>query len=156
VVLAAQLHHIGYRVERQIPTRADTTAGAHLIALIRHLPGDVLVFDHPYYGVMAGKGTVADEEAVNDVERAGPSEARSLLIQSLHRALLAPSVGALIVDDTGDERNLEGELATAYHLLPAPAVRGNAFFPVTDLPLRPRLVFVRDHFHGVGAVGRNA
>ncbi len=144
LVLAAQLHHIGYRVGRQIPTQADARAGAHLIALIRHLPGEVLVFDHPYYGVMAGKGTVADEEAADDIERAGPSEARRLLIQSMHRALLAPGVGAVILDDAGDERNLQGELRTAYHLLAQPAVTGNAFFPVTDLPQRPLLVFVRD------------
>ncbi len=144
LVLAAQLHHIGYRVGQQIPTQADARAGAHLIALIRHLPGEVLVFDHPYYGVMAGKGTVADEEAADDIERAGPSEAQRLLIESMHRALLAPGVGAVILDDPGDERNLQGELTTAYHLLAQPAVTGNAFFPVTDLPQRPLLVFVRD------------
>ncbi len=143
-VLAAQLHHIGYRVGRQIPTQADARAGDHLIALIGHLPGQVLVFDHPYYGVMASKGTVADEESADDIERSGPSEARRLLIQSMHRALLAPGVGAVILDDPGDERNLEGELSADYHLLPQPAVTGNAFFPVTDLPQRPLLVFVRD------------
>ena len=143
-VLAAQLHHIDYRLSRQIPTQADARAGAHLITLIRHLPGQVLVFDHPYYGVMAGKGTVADEESVDDIERSGPSEAQRLLIESMHRALLAPGVGAVILDDPGDERNLEGELSADYHLLPQPAVSGNAFFPVTDLPQRPLLVFVRD------------
>ncbi len=143
-VLAAQLHHIDYPVGRQIPTQADARAGAHLIALIRHLPGQVLVFDHPYYGVIAGKGTVADEEAANDIERSGQSGPRRLLIRSMHGALLAPGVGAVILDNRGDERNLPGVLSADYHLLPQPAVTGNAFFPVTDLPLRPTLVFVRD------------
>ena len=143
-VLAAQLHHIDYPVGRQIPTQADARAGAHLIALIRHLPGQVLVFDHPYYGVIAGKGTVADEEAANDIERSGQSGPRRLLIRSMHGALLAPGVGAVILDNRGDERNLQGVLSADYHLLPQPAVTGNAFFPVTDLPLRPTLVFVRD------------
>jgi Dolichyl-phosphate-mannose-protein mannosyltransferase len=143
-VLAAQLHRIDYPAGRQIPTQADARAGAHLIALIRHLPGQVLVFDHPYYGVMAGKGTVADEEAANDIERSGQSDARRLLIRSMERALLAPGVGAVILDDQGDERNLQGELSADYHLLPQPAVTSNTFFPVTDLPLRPTLVFVRD------------
>ena len=142
--LAAQLHHIDYSVGRQIPTQADARAGTHLIALVRDLPGQVLVFDHPYYGVMAGKGTVADEEAAEDIERSGQSEAKRLLIRSMQRALLAPGVGAVILDNRGDERNLEGELSAHYHLLPEPAVTGNAFFPVTDLPLRPTLVFVRD------------
>ena len=147
-LLAVQFHHIGYRVDRQIPTQADARAGAHLIELIRHLPGQVLVFDHPYYGVIAGKGTVADEEAANDIERSGPTEARDLLLQSMHRALLAPGIGAVILDNTGDERNLESELAADYHLLARPAVTGTAFFPVTDLPQRPLLVFVRDRAQG--------
>jgi len=155
VVLAAQLHHIDYRVGRQIPTQADARAGAHLIALIRHLPGQVLVFDHPYYGVMAGKGTVADEEAADDIERSGPGEAQRLLIQSMHRALLAPGVGAVIFDNAGDERNLQGELSADYHLLPQPAVTGNVFFPVTDLPQRPLLVFVRDRGPTPHAGGRS-
>jgi hypothetical protein len=94
---------------------------------------------------MAGKGTVADEEAAEDVERSGQSNARRLLIRSMQRALLARGVGAVILDDQGDERNLQGELSAEYHLLPQPAVTGNAFFPVTDLPLRPTLVFVRNH-----------
>ena len=154
-VLATQLHHIDYRVGRQIPTQADMHAGAQVIALIRHLPGQVLVFDHPYYGVMAGKGTVADEEAADDIERSGPSEAQRLLIQSMHHALLARGVGAVILDDPGDERNLQGELSAAYHLLPQPAVAGNAFFPVTDLPQRPWFVFVRNRPAAPRAGGRH-
>jgi hypothetical protein len=150
LVLAAQLHHIGYPAGRQIPTQADARAGAHLIALIHHLPGQVLVFDHPYYGVMAGKGTVADEEAADDIERSGPSEAKRLLVQSMRRALLAPGIAAVVLDNTGDERNLQEELKAAYHLLPQPAVTGNAFYPVTDLPQRPTLVFVRDHTSAPG------
>ena len=154
-VLAAQLHHIDYPVGRQIPTQADARAGKHLIALIRHLPGQVLVFDHPYYGVIAGKGTVADEEAANDIERSGQSEPRRLLIRSMHRALLAPGVGAVILDNRGDERNLQGLLSADYQLLPQAAVTGNAFFPVTDLPQRPTLVFVRDRGPTPHAGGRH-
>ncbi len=144
LALAAQLLHIGYRVDRQTPTQADGHAGTHLIALIRRLPGQVLVFDHPYYGAMAGKGTVADEEAANDIERSGPSEARRLLVRSMRHALLAPGVGAVILDNTGDERNLTSELEVGYHLLPERAISGTAFFPVTDLQQRPWLVFVRN------------
>ena len=61
----------------------------------------------------------------------------------MHEALLRPGIGALIVDDRDDERNLVKELRAQYDLLPAPAVEARAFFPVTDLPLRPSLVIVR-------------
>ena len=78
---------------------------------------------------MAGKGTVADEEAADDIERSGPSEARRLLIQSMHRALQASGVGAVILDDPGDERNLEGELSADYHLLRPARGHGERFLP---------------------------
>ena len=73
---------------------------------------------------MAGKSTVADEEAADDIERSGPSEAQRLLIQSMHRALVAPGVGAVILDDPGDERNLEGELRRTTTFCPSPRSRG--------------------------------
>ena len=34
----------------------------------------------------------------------------------MHSALLAPGIGAVILDNPGDERNLEGELTADYHL----------------------------------------
>ena len=52
----------------------------------------------------------------------------------MHSALLAPGIGAVILDNPGDERNLEGELTADYHLLAQTTVAGTAFFPVTDLP----------------------
>lgn len=145
LVLWAQFQRIGYSVDAQVPTAADERAGKAFIALVQHLPGKVLVYDHPYYGVLAGKGTVADEEAVDELLRSGPSTARRVMIGDLRRALLAPGIDAVIFDDPGDERYLQAELASAYHLLPEPAVHGHVFFPVTDLPLRPQLVFVRNN-----------
>jgi hypothetical protein len=139
-----QFARISYPVQRQIPSALDREDGRHFLDLIRHLPGEVIVFDHPYYSTLAGKGSFVDEEAADDVERSGPSLARRILVADMHRALLNPAVGAVILDDPGDEQNLQRELKTDYHLLPAPAIPGKGFFPVTDLPLRPALVFVRN------------
>lgn len=144
LVLWGQFHRIGYSTSAEIPSATDLQAGRAFIRLVENLPGQVLVFDHPYYGVMAGKGTVADEEAVGEIERAGPSYARRLLLANLRTALLHPGIGAVIFDDPGDEAHLQGELAAQYHLLPPLVYAGHAFFPVTDLPLRPTLVYVRD------------
>jgi hypothetical protein len=145
VVLWAQVDRIGYSLNAQIPTAADRRAGEGFVNLIRRLPGEVLVFDHPYYGVLAGKGTVADEEAAQDVERSGPSAARRTLVADMRGALLRPQVGAVILDTPGDERNLEPALARQYHLHSQPAIEGHVFYPVTDLPLRPWFVFVRNN-----------
>lgn len=139
-----QLDRISYPLGRQIPTAADRRSGEAFVALVRRLPGQVIVFDHPYYSTLAGKGSFADEEAVDDIERSRPSRARSLLIADMHEALLQPGVGALILDNRDEERNLVAELLSHYRLLPMAAVEDRAFFPVTDLPLRPTFVFVRN------------
>lgn len=138
-----QLDRISYPIDRQIPTTADSRAGNAFLALVRKLPGQVIVFDHPYYSTLVGKGSFADGEAVDDIERARPSLARVLLVSDMRRALLRPGVGALILDNSDEERNLVAELRAQYRLLPIPAVEGRAFYPVTDLPWRPTLVFVR-------------
>lgn len=143
-VLALQLHRLDYPLGAQIPRAADRRAGDAFLAKLQHLPGQVMVFDHPFYSTLAGKGGGADEEAANGIERAGPSVARRLLVADMRASLLRPGLGAVILDNRNDERNLRAELQADYHLLPAPAVPGDDFFPVTDLELRPSLVFVRD------------
>lgn len=143
-----QLHRTSYPLGAQIPTTADQRAGQRFVALVRRLPGKVVVFDHPYYATLAHKPAFADEEAANDIERGTPSRARRLLVTDMRRALLAPDVGAVILDDPGDERNLRAELSARFHLVPAPAVPGDGFYPVTDLRLRPTLVFVRNRLPG--------
>lgn len=148
---ALQLQRAGYSVTAQIPSAADRRAGERFVSLVRRLPGDVVVFDHPFYATLAGKPAFADEEAVGDIERAGPSRARRLLEADMRRELLRPQVGAVILDDAGDARPLHGALTGRFHLLPAPAVAGSGFYPVTDLRLRPTLVFVRGEVPGTGA-----
>lgn len=143
VIMGAQFHRTAYPIGPQIPSAADRRAGDAFLALVRHLPGRVVVLDHPFYATLAGKGTNADEEAANDIERSGPSAARRILVADMGTALLRPDVGAVILDNTGDERNLRAELRADYRLLPTRPVPGNAFFPVTDLQLRPSLVFIR-------------
>lgn len=143
VIMGAQFHRTAYPIGPQIPSAADQRSGDAFLTLVRHLPGRVVVLDHPFYATLAGKGTNADEEAANDIERSGPSSARRVLVADMRTALLRPGVGAVILDNTGDERNLRAELRSGYRLLATPAVAGNAFSPVTDLQLRPSLVFVR-------------
>lgn len=143
VIMGAQFNRTAYPIGPQIPSAADRRAGDAFLALVRRLPGRVVVLDHPFYATLAGKGTNADEEAANDIERSGPSAARRTLVADMGTALLRPDVGAVILDNTGDERNLRAELRADYRLWSAPAVTGRAFFPVTDLQLRPSLVFIR-------------
>ena len=55
VAVALQLAWLGYWPPRQIPTTADYEAGRDVVALLRAAPGPVLVPDHPWLAVLAGK-----------------------------------------------------------------------------------------------------
>jgi hypothetical protein len=53
--IAAQLALLAYDPRDQIPTRAATTEGRAFIDRLGQIPGPVLVPEHPWYAVLAGK-----------------------------------------------------------------------------------------------------
>lgn len=142
VALVTQFAHVAYPVSAQIPTRADARAGDGFVRMLRHLPGKVVVLIHPWYATHAGKGDFAAGVAIQDLLRSQPGAARSALIRDESRALLAPDIGAVVLDQAPDPF-LAPQLAMAYRRLPGPAIPGTAFFPVTDLRLRPTFVYIR-------------
>lgn len=142
VALSVQLVHVAYPVGAQIPTRADRRAGDTFIRMLRRLPGHVVVLIHPWYATTAGKGDFAAGVAIQDLLRSRPGAARTALIRDESRALLAPDIGAVVLDQVPDPI-LAPQLAAAYRLVPGPAIPRHAFFPVTDLRLRPALVYIR-------------
>lgn len=148
-LLVFQFTQIGYSPSRQIPSAGDAKTGAAFIAFAHRLPGRAIIFDHPYYGTLAGKGSFADEEAASDIERSGKSLALRILVKNMRTQVLQPDIGAVIVDDGNDEHDIALELVKHYHLLTTQAVSGRNFYPVTDLPVRPALVFVRDGYPSV-------
>ena len=83
LIVAVQIGALHYSASRYIPTTSDTVAGGHLIELVRRTPGPVIVADHPYYDTLAGKASWAQGEAVHDILRAGPSQARADLQASI-------------------------------------------------------------------------
>jgi hypothetical protein len=141
--LVVQLLHLRYPLSAQIPTAADRQAGDRLVATLRQLPGQVVVLDHPWYAAMAGKGTAAQEEAIYEVLRSGAGRGRAALLSDLPGAVAAPSIGAVVLDDTDDERGFADVLRRDFVQAPAPIVSGGAFYPVTDQQLRPTELFLR-------------
>jgi hypothetical protein len=130
-----------YPATAQIPTKADARAGQALLATIRRLPGRVVVLDHPWYSDELGKGASGQAEAIRDIIRAGPSHARAILEANLANEL--PDVGAVILDDRGDEIGVRTVLARDFIEEPLEWHPGPAFHEVDDLGLRPTLLFVR-------------
>jgi len=141
--LVVQLVQLRYPLSAQIPTAADRRAGDQLVATLRRLPGQVVVLDHPWYAAIAGKGTSAQGEAINEVLRSSDDRGRTALVGDLPGAIASPEIGAVVLDSPEDERGFADALGRAFVAAPAPLLSGRAFYPVTDLGLRPTELFVR-------------
>jgi 4-amino-4-deoxy-L-arabinose transferase-like glycosyltransferase len=142
-LLLTQVDQLRYPLSAQIPTAADRRAGDQLVAGLRRLPGPVVVLDHPWYAALAGKDTSAQGEAINEVLRSADDRGRTALLRDLPTAISSPAVGAVVLDAPEDERGFAGALEREFVATPAPLISGRAFYPVTDLGLRPTELFVR-------------
>jgi hypothetical protein len=141
--LVLQLGNLRYSLPAQVPTATDQRAGAQLVATLRRVPGQVVVLDHPWYAALAGKATSAQGEAINEVLRSSDERGRAALLRDLPHSLSSPGIGAVVLDAPEDDRGLADTLRRDFVLSPAPLVPGGAFYPVTDLRLRPTELFVR-------------
>jgi hypothetical protein len=138
---------VGARVDHPshlLPTAADTAAGRRFVAQVRAAHGDVLVLDHPWYETMAGKPSFAQGEAVHDVLRAGPSRARTVLLESIRQVMDTRALTTIYLDDS-KERNMLGMTRPGSGWRRTGSVFScyQCFFPPTDVALRPALRFVR-------------
>jgi hypothetical protein len=137
-----QLALLVYPIPEQIPTAADGTAGAQLIARLRALPGPVIVLRHPWYATLAGKGTFAQEEAIGDVLRSASTKGSRPLNASLHTALTRYHVQAVVLDGTFDAHFFEPALAENFRLQRQP-ITPTRLYPLTDVRTSPTLVYLR-------------
>ncbi|HWF73640.1 MAG TPA: glycosyltransferase family 39 protein [Solirubrobacteraceae bacterium] len=137
-----QLALLIYPINAQLPTAADRTAGAQLIARLRNLPGRVIVLRHPWYATEAGKGTFAQEEALGDVLRSTDAKGARPLSASLKHALRTDHVQAVVLDGTFDAHFLEPELSRDFRLVPEP-ITPRRLYPLTDVRTSPTLLYLR-------------
>jgi hypothetical protein len=140
-LVVAQVAMLRYNPAALVPSAADAAAGRQFVALVASRPGEVLVYDHPWYETMAGKPSFAQGEAVHDVLRAGPSRARIDLLASLQAVLASPRVTTVFVDGWGGE--LDHWLDDGWQRERPVFICGDCFYPPSDLAMRPALEFVR-------------
>ena len=124
-----------------VPTEADRTAGDRFIDYVAALPGPVLIPSHPYYARLAGKPTTASTIPVVDMLASRSNRARDALAAQLPWPLAGYTV--VIADSADDAARLGTELQRDFTLVTTDVVPGDAFEPVTDVPAKPSLVFVR-------------
>ena len=140
----AQLYYLPWK---QVPPKAASTAGDHLLETIASYHGDVLVLGHPWYAAMAGKSTFAQEMAIGDIFRASdlPRE-KEQLKASILRKISQREFDAIILDTDefpADTRELkENYRLVDSHLTPPD------FTPITGYPQRPMFLFTRSSAAG--------
>ena len=143
-VLVVQLAWIGGHPTHLVPTPADQRAGQRFVAMVASTSGQVIVLDHPWYDTLAGKPSWAQDEAIHDVLRAGPSRARTDLLRSIGQMLASPQVTVVYTDSNSIDPAIGNSLDRYFRLSARPVFSCyQCFFPVTDVAFRPYLRYVR-------------
>jgi hypothetical protein len=143
-IVIVQLAWIGGHPAHLVPTPADQRAGQRFVAMVASTPGQVIVLDHPWYDTLAGKQSWAQDEAVHDVLRAGPSQARTDLLKSIGQSLASPRITVVYTDSDSVDPAIGNALDRYFRLSPRPVFTCyQCFFPVTDVAFRPYLRYVR-------------
>jgi hypothetical protein len=124
-----------------VPTPADRVAGDRFIAELTALPSPAIVTSHPYYARLAGQLPAASTIAVTDLLDTRSSRARTALVDQLPWTL--SGISGVVVDNEATSFLFSTALADEFTLVDSDVVPGDAFVPVTDFPVRPRLVYVR-------------
>jgi 4-amino-4-deoxy-L-arabinose transferase-like glycosyltransferase len=135
LAMLVQLALLSYDPRPFVPTGADREAGRALVGSMAKIPGEVLVPNHPYLAVLAGKPSFAHDNAIADVLRGIRGDARSGLEREIVTAIRAHRFAAVVVDE--EANFLAGYLERFY--VPAERVflRPDVFWTVTGARMRP-------------------
>lgn len=138
---AAQVLVLQFWLTGIVPTSADRVAGDRFIAELAALPSPAIVTSHPYYARLAGQSPAASTIAVTDLLETRSSRARTALMAQLPWSLSGTS--AVVVDNDATSFLFGSALIDEFTLVDGDVVPGDDFVPVTDFPVKPRLVYVR-------------
>ena len=124
-----------------VPTPADGPAGDRFIEDLAELPAPVLVASHPHYARLAGQPTASSTIAVVDLLDTRSTRARDALADQLPWSL--DGVNTVVVDNEATSYLFGDALERDFTLVESEIVPGDDFVPVNDVPVKPRLVYVR-------------
>lgn len=136
---ALQLAMLAFDPRPRLPTAQDAAAGDRLVRTIAAIPGEVLVPNHPYLAVRAGKPGHAHTMAIGEVLGfASQAPFARELRESWRRALCGQRFAAVV---TARNHPFLAELDAAYREERALDELGGAFFTVTGGRTRPDTLY---------------
>src|SRR5438270_8817205 len=110
----AQFWYLAYDPGRQVPPPSQTATARRLQAVLRRLPGEVLVVSHPWETTLAGKGDHAHAGAIADVVRSHDAGPRAVVEGSLAAPLQAQRFSVLAFDNDQDYAGFPADLERWY------------------------------------------
>jgi len=140
--LLAQFTTLGYIPADQIPDSQDRRAGASLLSLIHGLDGPVLIPEHPWYGVLAGKPVSYQSFALVDLQF---HEGRGTWPEDLRDRLKNHHYSGVITAWTGLHASLgqyPPELEEFYYRAKEFRFPGQALGSRTGTPAVPRYLYL--------------
>ncbi|HET9074158.1 MAG TPA: glycosyltransferase 87 family protein [Solirubrobacteraceae bacterium] len=142
-LLAWQASNLMPHPQRALPTHRDHVAGAQLIALLRHLPGPVLILRHPWYGTAAGQGAFAQSDGITEVLRShGPRGARDLR-RALAGSLDRFGIRAVLLDNGENPPGWLAPQLRAHFRLVSTHPLSVSLQPPTDINSSPAFLYLR-------------
>ena len=130
----AQFGYLAYDPGQQLPPRSQTATAGRLQAVLRGLPGEVLVVSHPWETTLAGKGDHAHAGAISDVVRSHDAGPRAVVEGSLAAALQAQRFSVLAFDNDQDYAGFPADLQRWYRRVPPPPGLGPPAAPTLETP----------------------
>lgn len=150
-ILVAALVQLGmwyYNPRTFIPAHTDREAGDRLIAALAAIDGDVFLPDHSYLGVLAGKRSNAQSQAVLDILRSDDSAGARALMSEITAAIGSGRYAAVVPDEGClYDRVAPGDgwftamLESRYGAPQRIAYRSNEFLPVVGMKSRPLYIY---------------
>jgi 4-amino-4-deoxy-L-arabinose transferase-like glycosyltransferase len=128
-----------YRPLDLVPSTADRRAGESLISEIRRTEGEVWIAHHGCLGSLAGKRMYASALPIYDILRAKSESAKTLLLDSIERALKERRFTAIYTDN---ERFVNLNEFREYRPRSAVFSDQKVFWPVSGAPTRPLRIYV--------------
>jgi hypothetical protein len=130
----AQFGYLFYHPGRQVPPPSQTATALRLRAVLRDLPGEVLVVSHPWETTLAGKGDHAHAGAISDLVRSHDAAPRAAVEASIAAAVQAQRFSVLAFDNDQDYAGFPTDLERWYRRVPPPPGLGPPAAPTLETP----------------------
>jgi hypothetical protein len=140
--LAAQFALLSYDRHDHSVKRGSRREGSALVERFRREAGDVLVVNHPYLAVLAGKRPYAHQMAMIDIfeARADPRGVREKLRERWRKLFEQKRFSMVVLAD--DWYVFKPELEAFYRRAPDLPLADEVLMPVTGTKIKPKWVYV--------------